>query len=231
MKFRMLSVLILFVINITLFSTSIYIWDNDNGGDFYNPDSGEIIGTEFALQKAIEENGKQYEIGWVLPDDLLSYDILFIPLGKYCFGWGITPPGTVSSIQQEQIINFLNAGKSLYIESVDVASSLENTDLFEMFGVSLISHGNYTATIQNLQGSENSFTDSFILNYAYDSELDYLVDELQIAEGSALLHSQDEVLRTAYYENEYRVITSSILFGGMKDGVGNNKKVALMNRY
>jgi len=137
----------------------------------------------------------------------------------------------VSSAQQEQIIDFLNAGKALYIESVDVATSLEDTDLLDMLGISLISQGNYSATVQNLQGAESSFADSFELYYSYDSELDYLVDELQVEEGSALLQSQDEIVRTTYYENEYRVISSSILFGGMKDGSGDNKKAELMKHY
>jgi hypothetical protein len=86
--YRNIIIVLILIAGMTgfLYSSSVFIWDNDNSGDFPNPDSGEIIGTEFALQKALEDNGRQYDIGWVLPDDLASYDILFIPLGKYCFG-------------------------------------------------------------------------------------------------------------------------------------------------
>jgi hypothetical protein len=82
-----MSLLVAFIfVTIYLNAISIFIWDNDNAGTFSNPDTGQTVGTEFPIQKALEDNGLQYEINTLLPVDLSGYDMLFIALGKYCFG-------------------------------------------------------------------------------------------------------------------------------------------------
>jgi hypothetical protein len=86
MKQKIMLLSALLFITVFLSATSIFIWDNDNDGTFPNPDNGQTIGTEFAIQKALEDNGFQYEINNSLPADLANYDMIFIALGKYCFG-------------------------------------------------------------------------------------------------------------------------------------------------
>jgi hypothetical protein len=136
----------------------------------------------------------------------------------------------VSSIQQESLVNFLNQGKALYVESVDIGETFENQDLMDMLGFSMQSAGNNIGTVETIYGTEDSFVENLSLNYGYGTELDYSVDELQIETGVSLFVSQDDITRIVGKENGYRAISSSIILGGLKDGIDGNTKAAMMQR-
>lgn len=137
----------------------------------------------------------------------------------------------MNSVQQQQIINFLNQGKALYIESVDIGETFANTELMEMLGFSVLSPGSPIGAVEFLTGNENSFAENLQLNYGYGTELDYSVDDLQAEAGISLFTSQDEISRVIAFDNFYRVISSSVVLGGLKDGMELNKKAEIMKRY
>jgi len=131
------------------------------------------------------------------------------------------------------IIDFLNDGKSVYIEGTDVAEDLQGTALFDYFGTSFDGSGGYF-NVQNIHGPMGVFTDPIQLDYQYSSESDYGVDELSGSSGAVCLSSQDDIGRVTYWDGsngDYRTIMSSILFGSLIDGTGDNNKATLMNRY
>ncbi len=131
------------------------------------------------------------------------------------------------------IIDFLNDGKSVYIEGTDVAQDLQGTELFDYFGTSYDGDGGYF-NVQNVFSPVGAFTDPILLDYQYSSESDYGVDELSGSAGEICISSQDDIGRVTYWdgpEGDYRTIMSSILFGSLIDGVEDNNKATLMNRY
>lgn len=131
------------------------------------------------------------------------------------------------------IIDFLNDGKSVYIEGTDVAENLQGTPLFDYFGTSFDGSGAFF-NVQNMHSPTGIFTDPILLDYQYSSESDYGVDELSGTNGAVCLVSQDDIGRVTYWDGpagDYRVIMSSILFGSLIDGTGDNNKATLMGRY
>lgn len=131
------------------------------------------------------------------------------------------------------IIDFLNDGKSVYIEGTDVAEDLQGTALFDFFGTSFDGNGGYF-NVQNVSSTIGTITDPILLNYQYSSESDYGVDELSGSEGTICLSSQEGIGRVTFWDGpnkEYKVIMSSILFGSLIDGIGDNNKATLMSRY
>lgn len=131
------------------------------------------------------------------------------------------------------IIDFIESGKSVYIEGTDVASGLQGTVLFPYFGNSFVGEGgNYN--VQTLSGVTGTFADPIIVDYQYSSESDYGVDELGAASAELCVKSQDDIGRVTYWngpDGTYRAMMSSILFGSIIDGTVNNNKATLMARY
>ena len=82
--------LILFVLwrpsYIYVFAAEIFLLDRDNGVPFYSIENGINEGCEKAIERALVSNGNNVTIGKALPDDLSTYDAVFIVLGFYCPG-------------------------------------------------------------------------------------------------------------------------------------------------
>ena len=131
------------------------------------------------------------------------------------------------------IIDFIESGKSVYIEGTDVASGLQGTSLFSYFGNSFDGEGG-NMNVQYLAGVPGTFADPIMVDYQYFSESDYGVDELGAASAGICVQSQDMIGRVSYWDGPdgtYRAMMSSILFGSIIDGTGNNNKAALLSRY
>lgn len=210
----------------------ILVWDNDNNSDFIDPDGAGNIGCEYGIEQALQENGYEYTSQSNLPDDLSSYEVIFVTLGIWCTGCGSTPPGAVGSVEQQNLIQFLEAGKAIYIEGVDWGSDHSDTELFNYFGINFKNDG-ASIGIEDIVGVEGTFTAPNQFEYLYGSDADYLVDELAPAAGQMVLTSQDEKSRVVAYEADegYRTISSSVILGAFKDAEGSNTKASLMHRY
>ncbi|MBN2016655.1 MAG: T9SS type A sorting domain-containing protein [Candidatus Cloacimonetes bacterium] len=88
--------------------------------------------------------------------------------------------------------------------------------------------------MQSLSGTPGSFADPIDVNYQYATESDYGVDELGAASAGVCVQSQDGIGRVTYWDGpdgSYRAMMSSVLFGSIIDGTGDNTKAALMSRY
>ncbi len=59
----------------------IFVWDNDNGKVFQDPETGGYVGCEYGIQQALAANGFSYATATVLPPDISTYDVIFIVLG------------------------------------------------------------------------------------------------------------------------------------------------------
>jgi hypothetical protein len=59
----------------------IFIWDNDNGKVFRDPETGNYVGCQHGLQQALAANGFAHTTATSLPPDLSIYDVVFIVLG------------------------------------------------------------------------------------------------------------------------------------------------------
>jgi hypothetical protein len=210
----------------------ILVWDNDNNSDFVDPDGAGYVGCEYGIEQALEENGYDYVSQGYLPDDLSPYEVVFVTLGIWCTGCGSTPPGAVGSVEQQNLIQFLEAGKAIYVEGVDWGADHSSTELFGYFGVNFTNDGTNIG-IEDVVGVEGTFTAPNQLEYLYGTDADYLVDELAPAGGQMLLTSQDEKSRVVGYAatEGYRTISSSVILGAMKDTNGTNTKTSLMKRY
>jgi hypothetical protein len=64
----------------------VLVWDNDNESDYYHPETGAYLGTEMGIKEALDKNGISYTSTTYLPEDLTTYDAIFIALGIYCVG-------------------------------------------------------------------------------------------------------------------------------------------------
>ncbi|MCP4581852.1 MAG: hypothetical protein GY839_09540 [candidate division Zixibacteria bacterium] len=64
----------------------ILVWDNDNDSYYTDPGDGQVHGSEYGIQRALQDNFVNYSTVTSLPTDLSSYDIVFVALGIYCVG-------------------------------------------------------------------------------------------------------------------------------------------------
>jgi hypothetical protein len=139
----------------------------------------------------------------------------------------------VSSSQYEILNNFLQAGKSVYLEGVDVGTMHQEIPLLELFGANYVGQGNEGPNIRTLIGVENTFTQGMELPYPNGTEPDFRVDKLSADEGTAFFKDQSDVERAVYFDGngQYRAIVTSSIFSSYKNTGGINTKSALMSLY
>jgi len=64
---------------------NIFVWDNDNEVmTIYDPETGEWMGAEEGITRALQNAGIAFDLGLDLPDELLQYEIIFCTLGPWC---------------------------------------------------------------------------------------------------------------------------------------------------
>ena len=64
----------------------LLLWDNDFNSHVTNPETGETVGCEYSIQKALSSNSIFYEGVSILPEILYNYDAIIVTLGLYCVG-------------------------------------------------------------------------------------------------------------------------------------------------
>ncbi len=124
----------------------------------------------------------------------------------------------------------MDAGGSLYIEGANVGTGSNNL-LYPYLGLSnnSSSFAGYSL-IESVNGALGTALEGLSLNYMYGSNADYGIDELDVITGVPFFKSQDNAIRTVYFDSEvYRAITSSTFFGSMVDG--NTTKADIMSIY
>jgi hypothetical protein len=144
----------------------------------------------------------------------------------------VKPAGQISSVELERLLSFLNAGKFLYIEGYNFAEDHHESDFFNSLGCNYVADGNEIGDIWSLQGESSTFVESKNFEYGHFPSPIVRTDVIRANEGQLLFSSQDSMGYAVMYDNgNYRVITSTFLFGALVDGTDQNTKVELMKCY
>jgi len=137
----------------------------------------------------------------------------------------------VNSENQEYIVNYLNAGGAIYIESPDIGKSYDGTDMFSMLGAEYLADGG-SNEVTSLTGQAGTITEDLTFTYNGGSDSHYSLDHLGITSGTLLFESSDDIDRVIASDYRgYRIIISSTIFGAYTNGTGVNTKNFLMEQY
>jgi microcystin-dependent protein len=135
-------------------------------------------------------------------------------------------------VERTTLINFLNAGKGLYIEGCDFGYDNRNTPLYPMFGCAYVGDGSSSGNVQSVTGQSSTFADGLNYNYLYQQGPDFYVDYISAVNGTIFFKSQDNQGRAVNYNGtagDYRAIHSTFIFGALRNGTYN--KTELMATY
>ncbi len=126
-------------------------------------------------------------------------------------------------------MNYLDNGGNLYIESVNLGYDYHSTTFFEYLGLSYEYDGD-EQEVESISGGEDVLSSG--LNYLYYGGYSphYSIDRLVQAGSNLLFASEDGYGRMfAYSQNDYKVISSSILLGALASGDSLNLKPYLVS--
>jgi hypothetical protein len=129
------------------------------------------------------------------------------------------------------LIDFLDNGGRLYIESVNIGTDHENTTFFDYLGVSL-KDGGSDYEVNTLKGSCAECSELLKYHYMGGVSPHYKVDQLLADGGTALLSSEEGHGRMFVYEDmDYRVITSSVVMGAIANADSLSIKPYLLSEF
>jgi hypothetical protein len=232
-----------FIIFLLLISTAVsarvLIWDNDTGATFTDPDDGTTArGSQYSVIQTLQNNGFSGEIDvfTYLPLDISAYNAVFV-----LAGWWPTS-GSISVSQRDRLMNYMDSGGPLYIEGGEVGNTYAFTPFYNYLGVEYVDDGRPKAEGNVNEALGTNSLDGIDLEYApYMSENpDNFIDELREDGVNAEMvmvskrSGNQSNGRVVWYANttfdSYRVVYSSIIFGGFRDGTSDNKD-QLMGQY
>lgn len=237
MRRPLLYIYIFLIIATGVSDATVLVWDNDAGATLADPETGDTVGTEYALVNALNNCSEIDDVQTLqyLPDDLNSYQAIFVLLGFYPYNGSLTPA------EMDRLIDFIDTGKSLYIEGGDFGHNYSATELFQRFDTVYEYDGRiYTdGNVDEVVGMSGTFVEGISLQYnAYQTELaDNYIDELsEDTDGQIIFTSKVGGVRTngravLATDSTSTLICSSFIFGSLKDGLGDNNKNYLMNLY
>ena len=117
--------------------------------------------------------------------------------------------------------NYLDSGKSLYIEGNDLFRDLQSTSLFDYLGARYLGDGEgvWVGNISSLRGVDGSIAQGLAFSFPQWGHPDEKPDQIEASEkGRLLLVSQDGVGRMVSDDGHqpYRLIASSVAWGALK---------------
>jgi hypothetical protein len=142
----------------------------------------------------------------------------------------MTPPGTVNATDQARLIDYLtNYNGNLYMEGTKIGFDHFGSSMLTHFGVKFDSEGDFYE-VHDLTAQNDDLMDEIDFVYAGGESPHYMVDRLVSTGAEVIYTSEDDFQRTfAYNENDnYKVITSSVLFSALKDADSLRMKPYLM---
>jgi len=114
---------------------------------------------------------------------------------------------------------------------VNIGTDHENTSFFEYLGVSL-KNGGSVYDVNTLKGSCADCGELLKYNYLGGVAPHFMVDQLQPDGASLLLKSEDGYGRMYVYENDdYKVITSSVIIGAIANSDSLSLKPYLLSEF
>lgn len=201
------------------------------------------VGPEYALQKALLDNGYICTVVEELPVWLDRYQIIFITLGFAfleggCTGQGArhTPAGVIDAAARQRLIEHLRKGGSLYLEGNDFARDHLDGGFLPLLGCSFVNDGGnwFQGKITELIGQNHTITQKIRFKYSDMLEPNESVDVIEANGGELIFVSEDGKGRAVAYHNKpegYKVISTSFVFGALIDEENLNTKRELMSRY
>lgn len=137
--------------------------------------------------------------------------------------------------QQQQLTNFLNSGRSIYLEANDFGYMQASTAFYKMFGASYAGDGNGSSNVKTLTGQTDTLVDTASLEYTYGGSYpDQYVDIINPTSGELLFKSQQGFGRAVAYagpNGTYRTVYSTFWLGALKDAPSTHTKADLMASY
>jgi len=134
-------------------------------------------------------------------------------------------------LDREKLINFLNAGKSLYIDGTAVGYRNDTTMFYKMLGARYL--GRYNS-ITSLIGEKNTIVDGKLYNYLNSGTLSYYIDEITADKGKLLFHCDKNTGKAVCYNDtvlKYRVIYSSFNFSSLRGYTEKNNLMEIYMKY
>jgi hypothetical protein len=139
--------------------------------------------------------------------------------------------------QQQLIVDFIHAGKGVYIEGTDFGSFHLSDPVFKLFGIIFMGSGSSWYNVQTMKGQSGTLLDGMNMNYPYgdsypDQNVDYFYPESDKTKILGKCHSGYRRISAYTGEDEtYRAIHSSIWFGAMIEDSGTHTKAEIMAAY
>jgi len=139
----------------------------------------------------------------------------------------------VSADDQQQIIDFLNSGKAVYLEGTNIGADNNGTDFWNYFGANYVGMGADHNEVTSLEGVSETFAEDFQFEYlAGDEYCGLRVNRLSANSGDELFLSQNNFARViANSSSNYHTIASSVIFGAFINNDGINYKYNVMECY
>ncbi|MCB2220548.1 MAG: T9SS type A sorting domain-containing protein [Bacteroidetes bacterium] len=143
----------------------------------------------------------------------------------------MTPPGYVNATDQDKLINYLENGGNLYIESVNIGLDYENTTFFDYLGIEFLDDGD-EYEVMTLKGGCYNCTESLKFDYLGDISPHYSCDKLGSNGAALLLNSEDGKGRMFVNEqSNYKVISSSVVIAAIANDDSLSLKPYLFSEF
>ncbi len=138
----------------------------------------------------------------------------------------------MNSSEENILISYLNQGGAIYFEGVNLGYDHNGTNLWNYTGVDYQGQGNLHTGIGDITGASGTFMGEKEINYQVNTYADIHNNRFGAGLGEILFRSGDNHGRVVAYSNgTYRMITSSLIFGGFIDNGGLNTKLNVMKLY
>ncbi|MBU0756123.1 MAG: hypothetical protein KJ645_13350 [Planctomycetes bacterium] len=134
--------------------------------------------------------------------------------------------------QQQQLIDFLNNGKSIYVEGGDFGYYHGSSAVYAMFGCNFLGDSD---TVLSLTGQRYTIQDQVTLNYYNAQYTNDYTDWISAKTGATILfkseENKDRVVAYAGPNGTYRAIHCTFVFGAMKNDGASHTKAQIMAAY
>jgi hypothetical protein len=127
------------------------------------------------------------------------------------------------------LINYLNNGGNLYIESTELGKDHSGTGFFDMLGLIYLNDGD-EYEVEQLTGTDETMTSNMKLNYNGGASPHYSVDRLGSTFSQMLFYCETGYGRIFLNETtDYKAVSSSVVIGAVANGDSLNLKPYLFS--
>ena len=121
-------------------------------------------------------------------------------------------------------MDFLNAGKGLYIEGNDLGYANKETAFYDMLGATYNDDGD---NISSLSGQDGSIVEGKSYNFIQGSgNINTLIDDISANGGTPIFKCNGGTVKAVTYQGQdesYKVIYSTFVFGGVRTEDAKNE--------